>query len=620
MKPKKFAELNAEWPHLSWEREGEVLTTSVTREWIEGSFVDRTIAELHVTFARREHNPSPGMWKAIREIVDAVHRMANGTLEPLFHVSSLDPGVGKSQTIVHAIKNLPKDKGVLICVSRIDEIGSLVEDMALSSDEFGVFISESNAAKLAKEIDLGNKDTDKARVLFTTQQMVDSRLHKARAFANLDEFYFRGKPRAVRVWDEAMLPGEELTLSVDQIGKLPELVRKIDDKLAERLLALIVAFQSSEEGSIQEIPDLDSEHDKTLRFLASKKDVIGRDDRKVAYVLRQLSGKPVRVSRDAGGKTVLSYRESLPDDFAPVLILDASARVRKTYDFWADKRKTLYRLGSAAKNYRDLTVHIWNKGGGKGAWSNNLDELLQGVVATIKAKPDEDWLVIVHQEDRYYIPDLAAAIGALLPDHAGKISYLTWGNHHATNQYVDVKNVILAGTLFFQPSTYEARLRVSAALPVTEPIDDDDLTTIELGEHAHGILQALCRGSVRKCKDENCWPMDAYIIAAKVTGIPALISDIFPGCKIERWQPIDQPLTGYVKEAVEAIDKVWKQDDANFMLSFKDHRAMLGIKSRSQYKDRVRDHVIFRDEMKKRGIVQHSPRGGRPSHFYKAPF
>ena len=183
-----------------------------------------------------------------------------------------------------------------------------------------------------------------------------------------------------------------------------------------------------------------------------------------------------------------------------------------------------------------------------------------------------------------------------------------------------MKNVILAGTLFFQPSTYEARLRVSAALPVTEPIDDDDLTTIELGEHAHGILQALCRGSVRKCKDENCWPMDAYIIAAKVTGIPALISDIFPGCKIERWQPIDQPLTGYVKEAVEAIDKVWKQDDANFMLSFKDHRAMLGIKSRSQYKDRVRDHVIFRDEMKKRGIVQHSPRGGRPSHFYKAPF
>ena len=34
------------------------------------------------------------------------------------------------------------------------------------------------------------------------------------------------------------------------------------------------------------------------------------------------------------------------------------------------------------------------------------------------------------------------------------------------------------------------------------------------GEHAHMILQALCRGRMRKSDGAKCLPMDAYVIAS----------------------------------------------------------------------------------------------------------
>jgi hypothetical protein len=44
-----------------------------------------------------------------------------------------------------------------------------------------------------------------------------------------------------------------------------------------------------------------------------------------------LSGKTVSVRRDgAYGNTMLDYRETLPQGLAPLVVLDASGRVRST--------------------------------------------------------------------------------------------------------------------------------------------------------------------------------------------------------------------------------------------------------------------------------------------------
>ena len=70
------------------------------------------------------------------------------------------------------------------------------------------------------------------------------------------------------------------------------------------------------------------------------------------------------------------------------------------------------------------------------------------------AKPSEEWLVVFHKEFK-------AEIEKRLADNK-RVHLVHWGEHQATNDYAAVPNVILAGTLFYRPSYYEALARLVA--------------------------------------------------------------------------------------------------------------------------------------------------------------
>jgi hypothetical protein len=95
---------------------------------------------------------------------------------------------------------------------------------------------------------------------------------------------------------------------------------------------------------------------------------------------------------------MLDYRETLPQGLAPLVVLDASGRVRSTYSQWEENRDGLVRLSPAPKSYKNLTVHCWQRGGGKSAFNQNGRTLIEGIVSTINTKPDEDWLVVFHKD------------------------------------------------------------------------------------------------------------------------------------------------------------------------------------------------------------------------------
>ena len=67
------------------------------------------------------------------------------------------------------------------------------------------------------------------------------------------------------------------------------------------------------------------------------------------------------------------------------------------------------------------------------------------------------------------------------------------------------------------------------------------------------LLQAICRGRVRKLDGDRCLPMYAYVIAAPISRIPAALVSIFPGCTVRRWDPLGFKLTGHIKAAVEYV-------------------------------------------------------------------
>ncbi|MBE1711163.1 MULTISPECIES: hypothetical protein [Mesorhizobium] len=109
---------------------------------------------------------------------------------------------------------------------------------------------------------------------------------------------------------------------------------------------------------------------------------------------------------------------------------------------------------------------------------------------------------------------------------------------------------------------------MSSGIQSQEQLDRAKLASIKHGEHADVILQALCRGAVRKSVDGVCGKCDAYIIADPQTGIPTMLEhkgdiDIFPGSKAVDWSPVERELSGRVGEAVTLIIQ-WFDENLGF--------------------------------------------------------
>jgi hypothetical protein len=416
----------------------------------EGTLSALTLAQLGSYFNKRNHRPSPAQWEALAQLAETLEAMANGAAEPRFFLSSLDPGVGKSQTLIRFVDTLlasplHEHVGVLLCVSRLSEVRRMVFDSAIPSDMLCVCTSDAELNKL------GTAEMDAARVVITTQQMVERRLAE-RDFNDSGLFPFLGKPRAVRVWDEAFLPGQPITLAADNLAFIFRRLTALSAELRADVLAIFNDVEKVPSGATYIVPDFAGKYPHvSLNDALALTEASGgteaerqlRDDERAALSsLWFISGKRVSIRRDGKyGGALIDYKETLPADLAPMVILDASGRVRATYRDMEDGRGMLVRLRSAPKNYAPLTVHTWLTGGGKAAFAEHRDKLAAGIAKTIDGKPTERWLVVCHKTDgrvgnvEKAVTDLLSAIPK------DNVQFITWGNHSATNEFADVPNV-----------------------------------------------------------------------------------------------------------------------------------------------------------------------------------
>lgn len=573
----------------------------------------RALTKLRLYFDVRNHRPSLAQWDALADLAGTLEDMANGKAEPRFYLSSLDPGVGKSQTLIHFVdvllsSPLHEHVGVLLCVSRLSEVGRMVNDIGIPPAMLCVRTSDEalNA--------LGKAEADEARVVITTQQMVERRLAQ-RTFTEAGLFTYRGEPRAVRVWDEAFLPGQPITLATDNLAFILRRLTALSSDLRADVLAIFNEVEKLPTGATYVVPDFVDKFPKvslndalalTEASGGTEAERIFRDDERAALSsLWFISGKRVSIRRDGKfGGALIDYKETLPIDLAPMVILDASGRVRATYRDMEDSRGMVKRLRSAPKNYGPLTVHTWLTGGGKSAFAAKGDKLIAGIAKTIDSKPNERWLVVCHRKDGR-VGDIAASVSALLVDTPkDNVRFVTWGNHSATNEFADVPNVILAGTLFYRGSYYEALKRLAAGRPATAgKVSDAELRETELGEHAHLLLQALCRGAVRKSDGDKCHPTNAYVIASVRSGIPAALPTVFPGCKVVRWSPVRRSLKGDAAAACDYIGQWATGADPGDVLPFRLIQRDLGI-DKDTFKDTIRRAVPFSDELAELGVEE----------------
>lgn len=563
-------------------------------------------------FASHDHHPSSGMLSALMDAAEVMEAMANGTADPMTELSSLDPGVGKSTLIIHFVRALLASEahdhvGVMICLSRHQEIIDMVEAMGLSEDRFAVLVGKD--CPLNK---LGSQDRNSARVLFLTQAQVELK-GRGRHFDDIEAFHFRDQPRQVRLWDESLLPGVTLTVNYYGLQSLLEPIHLRYPTLTAALKRFSAEFDRAEDGTLVDVPDIEellqADAGEDLNSLIEA--VGGNNQRLIKCVttLWCLSGRQAVVRQDgAHGNTMLNYEETLPEGIEPILVMDASGRVRGTYDQMEKFRGGLRRRLSAEKRYDNLTVHCWNRPGSKSGFRRHKDELLAGIAKTINTKPDEEWLVVCHKADglNYDVEELVRA--QLTFDHADKVHFISWGNHTSTNQFSHIKNIILAGTLFYPVSHLEALTRLTAQRPVALSMAQPNIDTITIGEHKHLVLQALSRGAVRRCIGSVCTSCDAYIIAAQPSGIPGALPDIFPGCRVETWTPIERDLKGQVGQAF-AFLRDWFEQNPTGVLPYRKVQTAIGVNNAANFTNGVRKHSDFQNAIAEYGIIEVGRKG-----------
>ena len=169
------------------------------------------MARVQKQFARHNHSPSQEQLDGLQQIATAFALQAHGHLsEPSIYLSSLDPGVGKSTVINSALLELRERMpgvGALVFLNQVRDIGTAREGLIAQGypdNEIGIIVS--NNPSYADVAAMGNPDPSQASVLFTTQAQIEKRCASGCRFADLQAFWYRGAPRAVRAWDEAILP------------------------------------------------------------------------------------------------------------------------------------------------------------------------------------------------------------------------------------------------------------------------------------------------------------------------------------------------------------------------------------------------------------------------------
>lgn len=206
-------------------------------------------------FQERDLHMSDEQEQAIRSFFEVLERGLLGELPPSFYLLALDPGMGKTTAILAFLKawrsgHFKPASSVLVGLSTLQELTEFVSKSGLAAKEFGVLTSdpEMNALGLPSQRHGG------ARVLFTSQAMIRSRT-RGKTFAEAAEFHFSGKPRALRLWDEDILPRQWRTIRVDDIRSLASPLRPIAADYVEKMRAFADTLTDLTPGSLVTVPE-----------------------------------------------------------------------------------------------------------------------------------------------------------------------------------------------------------------------------------------------------------------------------------------------------------------------------------------------------------------------------
>ncbi|SFV33991.1 hypothetical protein [Hyphomicrobium facile] len=623
----------------------------------------RALSLMRARFDAQCHYPSQDQQDALADIIMCLERMRTGRAANKVFLSAVDPGIGKTSALsaylsvyledisnptpVRKIGSEGDAEGILICINSWREIEDLLVTLKPHLSEVFVRVPKGRIfgdSKMREAYSMRNpnnpedrpfiieaselaKDGDAAAVFIATHEYISQTIERYGSAQTAKPLFFHGRPRSVRVWDEAWVPAEPITISCRQVHEILNPLSQMSEEVYKTLSAFITEAEKREDRECMMFPDLvargvtyetiDAYLDRTQASHST-----GEVERKRAllYACIMASGKHVSVCNEYGyGNTVLTFTDSSPYAMTPLLVLDASGRVRKLYHDLVSRR-VVKLLRTASKDYSQLKVHLWGRSAGRGGYnplkSTDYLEVAEEVVKLIQSKPGERFLILHYKakdHPTHPVVDFREVVQEKLPaeDHC-RVRFLTWGKHRATNEFAEFENIVIFGLLNLRKSTLSALQRIGMGV---RPEDGEvaSIAEFRLGEHNHNLLQAMCRIRVRKAQGNRCPQASAYIIAHPSSGIGKLLPEVFPGIpKVEAWgKQADREiaLSPIQKKVYDHLHDWAKRDPGGQAIRYAKVMKAFGISDGSYFKRAVRLSAEFNAALEQIGIHEDRSRG-----------
>lgn len=562
-----------------------------------GELAERSFTATEEVLSSRGCSVSPKQAAALRDFLVCLEAMADGVCDRKYHLSGLDTGLGKTTGVTSFLKCLLRSKkhdevSVVVFLSRLSEIEHMVKEAELNAADFAVLTADEAINQLSAT------PVAQARVLFTTQQML-SRRGRSTNFTDAEDFYYEGQVRGVRIWDEALDEHQIVCLSVDEIPRLIGCCRPVDDTIVETLTGFYDRARVASAGAIISVPDVAKAMKRVSAFYTELGEFQSIVDRMAA-----MSGKSVLVENGRGTERVLYwYCDALPAGLAPMLVLDASGDVKGTYTL-SENRGRIKRLKSARKDYSKLTIHVLSIGAGIDSWraAKNGSRLSAEILEMLAVDPDNPWLIISHKASALSDPK-RQLWNVLSASQRETVQFCPYGQHHGTNAFRDVSNLIVAGVMSHPPAYIRVLTYASFGASVGAELPPAAFDKVRSGELGHCVVQAIGRGVSRNAIGGVASPCTVYLIVSKHSKIREKLHEWFPNCAIKEWRPKLAKLSGHVEVAVAYLDDRFSCDPET-VISFNEVMTHVGITDKSNFRKCLREHADFRQALSDRQIEE----------------
>lgn len=387
--------------------------------------------------------------------------------------------------------------------------------------------------------------------------------------AGLEAFSFGGRQRSLIIWDEALLPGDVISVSLDKVISAAAYLaehRRFNIGVTEvatwvaEVKERFNAVVDHPEGGVVDVPAVDD--DKRRRMIGQLPPEVSAP---ISTVL-SMAGGSVRVHprRSPEGSTggIATYLVSVPDCLKRVVILDASFPVNRLYAVdhrvtpW-DQLEIFRQLGEELrldnlKDYSTVRVRHMAKGGGYSSIQNDAradGKLIADVVDVVKSIPASESVLIftflqrssrdVNLQDRISRKLIEAGIDVderiqFNGAERKRINILTWGSETSSNDFSHCHHVVLPGVLRLPFGAVLGQyLAATDSLATGFPSNTE--REVVLGQLAHLVYQAASRGRSRSTDRSGTAGEMTLWLVDKDLGIRDELAKVMPGATWEPW-------------------------------------------------------------------------------------